>query len=851
MARSLLHIVRDERGGSAAKVIGITCGVINLILGLILTMAAVAVTLEESEPFVGLFLVGLFAVQAVGGVMLIHFARKVDSGKPVHELKGAVDEADEVVVSRTQVAGPVPGRQAAPASAVASAPRPASVQVVPTPVPAPLPVQPVPVQPVPAQAPSGGSSENEPAGTQDTDDVAALIMRSDDVFATLKDLVRHDEAARAQDKSSDHRHLSSMLNAVDLLSWNDAPVCGAGRLSRNHHFWIRLNVDELDDDTYDELISCEAALSLNQDLPEARKLTYDDSATMLATAALLRNMVSQSVKPLDLSGSLGVAYPHATPAETPGEWSLRASLVSAIECLVTPFRVVYDLRSNVAEGVVVVSLELVRPRCMLIATTLENTVAWARAYALRLAALVARQAFDIDQRVMRVVVNGHERASQRTVLSLDLTRGMLKRLMPALSSEGIERDGFPVDDAIRARFDARGWFDEVEPFLTLESTLVSPLGRFVYPELNNRACSERLQAITGARTVSELGINENAQRIAAWEQLIGDPWDTTESAVARLMALRDSTHDITVMEACGRTANALVTGAIDVKDIETLQRLFIAGSALEAAVARAETALEDGHEDPEAALSALKEVLDPIQALGPYIDDETTVYRYFGSLPERMCYNLLLHDHIREVRLVPDAYYNALSNASIAHAMLGNDAEAMACAEEMMRIAPASIHAALRKVRLLENSSRVFEAADLIRRMLCYASTPRDAAICHYRLAFMEWKLGREDLGVACYQRSLHWETEMSAQAREELGDLLEANEDLKRLSDDEVEALLKKEGIPLGCDEGDVRRMAGAAALTCDEGIFWAARPLTGILYGVDGDDVMMGIYRSLAPVL
>ena len=89
----------------------------------------------------------------------------------------------------------------------------------------------------------------------------------------------------------------------------------------------------------------------------------------------------------------------------------------------------------------------------------------------------------------------------------------------------------------------------------------------------------------------------------------------------------------------------------------------------------------------------------------------------------------------------------------------------------------------------------------------------------------------------------------MSQQAREELDDLLSSNEKLKRLTDDEVASVLAREGIPLGCDESDKRRMLASAARCVDEGVFWAARPLVGALFNLNGDDVMMGVYRSLTP--
>lgn len=873
-----ISIKRDERGFAVLKVVAIVIGSLMTLMGALLSIAFVAVALEgtsDDDLFAYLIAELFFLAILVGGIAILILQSRLTKAEDALEKQAAAraradddaprrksrrDQDDEVVISREVLTPPVPER-AQPKPREAPAKAQPSVSVADTQgagadtglTVAPVTPRAAAGSPSTAHDPSADRKADAPHedrkdGRSKTDDIAGLVLRSDNLFASLKDLVRH-EAATQGDKPSKHRHLASMLAAIGIVEWDDAPVCEAGRLTRNQHYWIRQTTDGLSDDDYDMLVATEAALSLNQDLPEACTLDAHDGATLLAKAALLRRMADQHIEPPDLSASLEAAYPGADPRATTGEWRLRASVVSAAECAVTPFRVVYDLRSNVERGIVALSVEVPRPRCMIVLAKPDDLVATARAYALRLAVLLARQAFAIEERVGRVVVNCHERGQAQTILSLDLTRDFAERLAALVRSDTIEGNGFPSDPSIRTDFDETGWFSSVEPFLDLNDELVSPRRRFAYPELVPDATSDRLRTVTGAQTVADLGINENAPRIAAWEEITSTPWDTTEAAVARLVALRDQNDDITVAEACTRSIEALLSGAVDAGDRATLQRVFVAGSMLERAVERAEAALsENGGENPQAALAALTEALAPIEALGPYMDDETTIYRYFGSIAERIRFNIDIDDHRRAVKLVPDAYFNALSNASIAHAMMGNNEQALRYAEEMMRIAPASIHAALRKVRILENDSRIFEAADLIRSMLRLASTPRDAAICHYRLAYMEWKLGREDLGVACYQRSIAWDTELSKQAREELQDLLESNPQLKALSDDEVFSLLAQEGIPLGCDAADQRRTTAAAALCCDEGVFWAARSLTGILFGLNGDDVMMGVYRSLA---
>ena len=106
----------------------------------------------------------------------------------------------------------------------------------------------------------------------------------------------------------------------------------------------------------------------------------------------------------------------------------------------------------------------------------------------------------------------------------------------------------------------------------------------------------------------------------------GTPWSTslgttTQGAVARLMALRDATDDLTVAEACERASKALVDGAADVSDLPALAALFVDGGTLGAVVRSARAALEGDAtpEQLEQAAGALERELSPIAETGLYL----------------------------------------------------------------------------------------------------------------------------------------------------------------------------------------------------------------------------------------
>ena len=235
------------------------------------------------------------------------------------------------------------------------------------------------------------------------------------------------------------------------------------------------------------------------------------------------------------------------------------------------------------------------------------------------------------------------------------------------------------------------------------------------------------------------------------------------------------------------------------------------------------------------------------------VPDEVAAELRAGKLAEaahaeRVRYNRTADDGGRRVRLVPDEYYAAHSLAARILGMLGRHDEALAHAEELMRVAPATPDAALCKVRCLEGQARIFEAADLLISAISYSATARDMSICFYRLAFMEWKLGRADLSVACYQRAIDLHGEIADQARQELGDLIAAEgPKLAPLNDEQVVPALEEGGLPAGSIGALRAELRDAVAACTDAGIFSVARPLTGALLELCRDDALVGVHRSL----
>lgn len=660
-----------------------------------------------------------------------------------------------------------------------------------------------------------------------------MLKHSDDVLATLRDLVSHARRGEGLDD------VLELLSRSGVMEWEGAPVVRANRLGRNGRWWLSTPGVGLERADLERLVGIEAALNVGEDLARAGGGPggLDDRVEeALVGVAGLRPLADRSRAFRDdlLQG-----------AEKDGEWSCRLRFADGAEDLPAPFRVEQSFQSNVGAGLACVDVCAPSPACFAWAGGTARTRAdLASRHALGLALALGRVALESSRLVRRVVVNCHDRDDERTtLLSLDLTREALERLSHASPRS------LPSDEALAARVGEDGWLLPVEPFLRADSPEVCPPERGRAVELDDTECGGALASACGARRVSDLGIMEKAGREQAWRKIEASLRGTTREAVSALVELRGSTDDLTVAEACGRVAEALVTGGADVSDHETLERLFVDGGPLADACRRASKALdgEPVREELEQALAELERALAPAEETGIYLDDADSVYRYFCSTIERVAYNLSADDGGRAVRLVPDEYYGAHLYSTRILNQLGRHDEALRHADELVRVAPACADTALSRVRCLEEQSRVFEAADALVGAIREAVTPREVSICFYRLAYMEWKLGRSDLAVACYQRSMAHDDEIAQAASAELDDLLESEEGLERLSDERVAPTLEAAGIPSADLERRRRQTALAAAACTDAGLFSVARPLVAALLTHKNDDALVDVRNSL----
>jgi tetratricopeptide (TPR) repeat protein len=666
--------------------------------------------------------------------------------------------------------------------------------------------------------------------------LTGLLARSENVAATLVDYVGH-ETGPLRDT------LYALMSRAGVDEWQDAPRLGANQLVRNGRWWLYPQ-DEPNDADHDHMVALECILNVMEDL-RCEGLPSEDDLDNRIGDIFDR---TPFIRPADEQAILNANADQ-------GEWACRMRLANYLENLSAPTRVSADFQMDVEGKLAVIDVEVERPAALGVAAGSPRSekalLAQARSYAWRLCLLCGQAAFACAEGLTRVVVNGREHGTGYPLISMDLApAGVETLLQQAQDTHALE---IPTMLGVRFQDDASGWLEPVAPFAERTDEQVNPVVRWRPVEMDHASCSDSMKVYCGAKTYSDLGINEKAVRVDAWNEMAPNLGITTRQSVAELVNMRNRTEDLSVASACSRASEALVAGNVDATDKSGLAKLFIDGGELVDTVRNVNRRLaENDVLTPELLEDALQKVecaLEPTTTTGIYLDDSKNVYRYFNSIAERVRYNRGAVDDGRKLRLVPDEYYVAHAQAAQILSMLRRPKEAMPYADELVRMAPVTVDAALTKVICLEAAEQIYEAADVLIAAIGYASNVRDLATCFYRLAYMEYKLGRGQVAVACYLRSMQIHQHVKPQVKEELAQLLLTDDSLRRLKDDEIASVLAAAGVPFG-DVKAIRDQAAEAAEACvDAGLFSVAKPLVGVMLEAGRDDALADVYRSLVP--
>ena len=474
-------------------------------------------------------------------------------------------------------------------------------------------------------------------------------------------------------------------------------------------------------------------------------------------------------------------------------------------------------------------------------TTMEDASQAIADYNTRLAILLAACAFNASPHIERVWVAGtidtahrhsclysvcfdRERFSELDLDQIHDPVGVLRFFGAALN----ERDDL---------------LEPVQQTFSLDDARFCPPERFDAPEVSARILPEQFARALGTESVAGLGIDEAGRRQTLAREISRQLGSSTAENVAAILRIAGDDPDPSVRAAAERTVRKLVEGTIS-EDVFDITREFTEGDELTAAVAQARLLMESREiETAESLLSA------QLAALGnTYEDSPTVVWRAYSTYVDRVLSNRLGGDAGKTVLLAPSAYFEALVMHSVCLLLLDRPEEALEVARRAQQLCPVESQTQLHTVQCLDACGRTLEAVDALCTMLQTAHDAMGIGFAYYRMAYFQWKLGELECAQACYLRALRFLPMAITFVAPELQVMaLQGGSRLDDISDEAVDALLEKHGVPLAPTERIRDLFFEGMQAALDAEIFPVAKSFLATLGMLTRDDVYFGVLRSL----
>lgn len=563
-----------------------------------------------------------------------------------------------------------------------------------------------------------------------------------------------------------------------------------------------------------------------------------------------------------------------------GEWAVRCAIGSVIERLRLPFRFDVSLRVDVAAGAAAFEMTVPDSSFMPSWFWREGSVsssaafpggtweqadadardAQARRYAMHLGLMLASIAFDASPFIKRVDVVARPFTDEADPASASEDREFLpEAVVPVYFQVAFDRplfersarfadaragDPSALYVAAGVRVDVR----DADAY-ALVNELVSATLRRELPEMRVTPLPEPMAATLGADSSAGVRISFDAALRRMGEQL-ADRIVRVESASDAIHIVRAAQEDAAVaadertVVACTRLMAALAEGDLDRGDQNAVVGCFLGEDRCLVALGRARTLAQ---RDPQAAADVLIDAVEEAYALDGFIDGATTVYRSFDSYAARVLYNRAAADAGKQVALVPDSFY--LCHLEIArlleHSFERTD-EALRFGRHAIQLAPATAAGYRQLGRAYMLVGDMDSAAETLLEGLAIAVQPTDIAMMYYQLAYVLWKVGRPQDGVACYVKSLSVSPVVALQATAELQELVEET-GATIPSRDAVDEALAQAGLPVAPTTFVLDALGEAAAAATDAGLFPVARNLLALRLRYRPDDALVNVLRSL----
>lgn len=540
-----------------------------------------------------------------------------------------------------------------------------------------------------------------------------------------------------------------------------------------------------------------------------------------------------------------------------GEWEARRNHAHGMEMLRVPFRFEAAFHTDVAQpGVAAWMVMAPDAQLMPLESFDEETGEWvllsreereamALAYGRHLALALAAVSFNATRAIERVTVSVRpftEASDMTSPLTCQVTFGRAQFVEKR--AYRVAAAGDPTEFLLQCGERILNGVPTEGPFASLIERPSYGL-RLEAPELASVPLPEGCQEALGAANTSQLRISYDAEMMQVAEALASQLQDVSSAAqaVAVVRQRQWDTGSPLVYKGCTRLMTALTAGDLDPGDAHGVRCAFLGESELARALEQARALAP---QDADGAADLLISAVRSEEGHHRWHDSAEVVYRLFDSYTARVLYNREYADG-RPVELVPPTLLMALLEVvNLLDESFQRFEEAVSFAERVVQMAPTSPYAYCRCARAYALSGGFDAAEQLLKKALDCAFVPEEIALAYYQLGYVEGKLGRPQVGLACYNKSLEAAPVYAVHISAEVHSLL-ADADGKLVPRGQEGPILAAADIPEAPAPGRLAQLRAAAQAAVDANVFTMARPLLGLYLHYFPDDELTDLLQSL----
>ena len=413
------------------------------------------------------------------------------------------------------------------------------------------------------------------------------------------------------------------------------------------------------------------------------------------------------------------------------------------------------------------------------------------------------------------------------------------------------------NDAMLSRFALQG----IGPFDAVRS-LPSAAARKDLPEVAREPLGAEAAKALGAPNSFDLRIVYDGELRRFAEDLAESIVDATTvaQAIGQVRAVQEhesQRRSEPTVSACTRLMAALAEGSVSLGDPNAMVNVCLGEDRCRVANLRADALSEQGRFDEAASL--LIDAIRESAALDGFIDGSTTVFRSFDTYASRLLYNLAREgtvtgidaveaDGDRRVELTTDSFFMAHADVTrMLERSFEYSDQAVSYGKRLIELSPTVTlgYRVLGRAYMLTGDME--SARKTLVAGLKVALVAGDISALYYQLAYVLWKMGKPEVGAACYAKCLEVSPVVAMQAQAELDELLQ-EASLPAPDPGRIGRTLRQGGVPVAPRPCLLNEIDKAVVAAVQENLFPVARGLLAVRLRYRPDDALSNVLRSLS---